>query len=335
MDNKVINSLILIFSVFGISSCLAPYTSHFESYHQWAKVSQNDVFKWVSELLVLPDINVKKALLSQISLSRERIWIEIYTWTDKELLEAVIDAKKRWVDVRVILEPSVYGTPTINRLVFESLKSQDIPVVYSSIHNFVFTHAKFFLIDDTYYISTWNFTHSFFTKNRDLILSWKDIPTKEFLEGLFLRDFEHLGTENLEIPWYMVISPINSRARILKILHWAKKEVVIYTQTLQDEEILGALLRNVKDQVSVEVCTAENDANKETQKREWQFDWTTLGKPYPHLKLMLIDQSIIFLWSQNFTSNSLDNNREVGIIIQENPELFRALWQIYQKDCKE
>jgi phosphatidylserine/phosphatidylglycerophosphate/cardiolipin synthase-like enzyme len=43
--------------------------------------------------------------VSAINGAKKRIWIETYTWTDAaKLLEPIIQAKKRSVDIRVVLE---------------------------------------------------------------------------------------------------------------------------------------------------------------------------------------------------------------------------------------
>ncbi len=41
-------------------------------------------------------------------------------------------------------------------------------------------------------------------------------------------------------------------------------------------------------------------------------------KPYIHAKAFLVDNKILFIWSINFTSNSIDNNREVAVIFINN-----------------
>jgi phosphatidylserine/phosphatidylglycerophosphate/cardiolipin synthase-like enzyme len=47
------------------------------------------------DLLVLPDKKVKNQLIDAIKKAKKRIWIEIYIWTDKDILDAVIMAQSR------------------------------------------------------------------------------------------------------------------------------------------------------------------------------------------------------------------------------------------------
>jgi phosphatidylserine/phosphatidylglycerophosphate/cardiolipin synthase-like enzyme len=37
--------------------------------------------------------------------------------------------------------------------------------------------------------------------------------------------------------------------------------------------------------------------------------------PYPHAKMMLIDDMYLLISSINYSSNSVDHNREIGVII--------------------
>jgi phosphatidylserine/phosphatidylglycerophosphate/cardiolipin synthase-like enzyme len=61
--------------------------------------------------------------------------------------------------------------------------------------------------------------------------------------------------------------------------------------------------------------------------------WTRVKKPYLHGKSILVDHHKIFLWSQNLTTNSLQNNREVWVIISDSWVLYSKIFNSYQKDC--
>lgn len=71
------------------------------------------------------------------------------------------------------------------------MKENDIPVKYTDNDRYVFTHAKFWIIDDVYFISTGNWTKSFFSKNREYIYSDSDATTRKFLEKIFEKDYLH------------------------------------------------------------------------------------------------------------------------------------------------
>lgn len=328
--------LLVFLSLFILSSCQNAYKEHFWSYHgtqSWQSQRGSSYSGTPEDILILPDASIHDLLIQRMWWARKRIWVEIYTWTDKKLAYALIDAKQRWLDVRVILEPNVFGSPNINKPIYELFMGKGIDVTYSNTYKFRFTHAKFFLLDDDVYISTGNFTRSFFEKNRDIIIRIWSGWEQRYLENLFLRDFSHLGTENLAIPENLVVSPIDSRSKILALIDSARSSIVIYTQNLQDSDIWGLLTQKALSGIKVQVCTAKNESNELSLNQDWPFDWTLVTKPYPHLKTILIDGQILFIGSQNLTQNSLDNNREVGIIIEKNPQVIRKVSDLYKKDC--
>lgn len=61
--------------------------------------------------------------------------------------------------------------------------------------------------------------------------------------------------------------------------------------------------------------------------------WTFLKKPYLHGKIILVDGQKVFLGSQNLTKNSLENNREVGIIFTPSQAIYETLSVLFKKDC--
>lgn len=80
------------------------------------------------------------------------------------------------------------------------------------------------------------------------------------------------------------------------------------------------------------ICTASNESNTESISGT-TLAWTFLKKPYLHGKIIVIDNKKIWLGSQNLTKNSLENNREVGIILTTAPEIIGRISALFEKDC--
>ncbi len=141
--------------------------------------------------------------------------------------------------MRVVLEGNVFGTPKINLPIVKKLKEANILVAYADNHRYSFTHAKFWIIDDTYSISTGNWTASFFTKNREYIYTATDSVTLRFLESIFTADSTHMGYKDISmIPSHMVMSPLNTRSQLEQLILSPENSIVFYVQTLDDEYIL-------------------------------------------------------------------------------------------------
>lgn len=146
----------------------------------------------------MPSLSEKDRLVADFDSAQERLWVEIYTWTERDTLAAIIRAHERGVDTRVILEGNVYGTPRINDTAYETLKNAGIPVVFADNRKYNFTHAKYWILDDKYCISTGNLTYSAFQKNRDMILCDDEKGILPFLESVFLADEKHFYPVFLE-----------------------------------------------------------------------------------------------------------------------------------------
>lgn len=328
--------LLIIFCLFLLCSCFDRYHEHFYSNRDFS--DKNNVFYWDFDnnwnFIFFPNEEEEKFLLSAIDSSSKKIWIEMYTWTKmNSIYSSILKAKNRWVDIKVVIEWNVYGSPYINNSTINFLKENNIEFSYADNNKYNFTHAKFWIIDDNYYISTWNWTKSFFSKNREFIYNWNDNITKNFLEKIFLIDFSGKNFVQLwDIPYHLVISPLNSREKIQNFINNTKSEVFIYVQSVTDDNILQMLLELKNTWKNIFLCTADNTWNRESSVL-YDLDWKFAKNPYLHAKVMISDDEYIFLWSQNFTKNSIDNNRELWIIVN-NPEKAKNIKKLIKDHCK-
>lgn len=321
-----------------LSSCMGEYSEHVlreQSPLTTSSWSSPDFL--TGDLFILPDEKALENLVHTLGTARKRIWVEIYTWTEKSSIEAVIKAHKRWVDIRVILEGNVYMTPRINDPVFNLFKQEWIDVVYADNSRYAFTHAKMWIIDDRWCIATGNWSYSTFTKNRDFIYCADDAALLQNFEEIFLSDFRHVSPY---FSWWidsrLWLSPKNMRSWILENINTTKKNLYIYNQTISDSEVLSALDKKSHAGVEIRICQADTWDNKEKQKefqKSHSFYVAWLKKPYLHAKLILRDDDTIILWSVNFTQNALDNNREFAISLWKNRLLFSQLKKLYFTDC--
>lgn len=330
----------ILFCTLFLFACSSPYHEHFfrenpEFSTQKSTISW-EIFYSSGKLISLPNSHAQWDIINAINAAQKRIWIEIYTWTDAaKLTDTVLAAKKRWVDVRVVLEGNVFWTPKINASLFQKLKSAQIPVVYADNHRYTFTHAKFWIIDDLYFISTGNWTASFFTKNREYIYQDSDTYTRSFLEMIFLSDSDHLGFKDIsKIPSHIVMSPLDSREKLTEFISSAKKNIILYVQTLDDPELLSHIEILHSQWVHVQICTADNESNLQRQKEFSYLSWKLIRKPYLHAKIIIVDDVTMFIGSHNLTTNAIENNREIGIFLKNRTDLIKnVMWDFKWDDC--
>jgi phosphatidylserine/phosphatidylglycerophosphate/cardiolipin synthase-like enzyme len=191
------------------------------------------------EILMTPDKKVLDRIISMIEQAKNRVEVEVYILTEKRIIKALQDAKKRGIDVRVLLEKNVFGATSINSKSFKTLVEAGISVTYdnSSLYNFV--HTKLLLIDNTYIITTGNLSYASFTSNREMYIIGKNSSDLAALNHIFDADFN--GKEVMETTSNLVISPIDSRKKIETLLKSAQKDIFIYAETFDDPAIMDIL----------------------------------------------------------------------------------------------
>lgn len=326
---------ILFFFTFFLLSCSEEYYNHFYSKSSYVSEKYGFASLWsVDRFYILPDRWVKREIIQAIENAKDNIYLQIYIITDKDILQSLIDAKKRWVDVRVVLEANPYMTPYVNNTAVNILKKWNISYVFSDNDRFNFNHAKFLLIDGIYFISTGNFTKTYFEQNRDFLLRGKNSEIYSALKNIFLADFSHTSVYFQEkIPIGLVISPINTRESIEYLLQNARTEIRIFVQSLTDEHLLQLLAQKKKEGIPISICLWTVSGNDSLyEKYDLQY---AIAKPhYLHGKIIFVDQKYIFFWSQNMTENSFERNREIWMILEPVVDDFASLFLIFQQDCQ-
>lgn len=333
LKNKKFYSVLII--LFILSSCSWEYWDYHnikekESLTNKNSVEQSNSFDFNKieernfEILEAPDKTIIDKIITKIGKAKTRIYVETYIFTEKRILKAIIDAKKRWLDVQVILESNVFWLWNINKKTFDSLNLAWVKVKYANTINYNFTHSKFFLIDNEYIISTWNISYSTYTQNKEFFIFWNNIKDLTLLEKIFIKDY--VWEKFIECNNIIISSPACSRWPLETIIKNAKKNIYIYEQSIDDIEFQNLLIEKHKSWVKIKLIIWDINKAKSNKVAFDKFnkEWIHIiapKKPYVHAKTFLIDDSIFFIWSVNLTNNSLENNREVGIIFKNNSQM--------------
>ncbi len=127
------------------------------------------------ESIFSPNSDVK--ILNLINTAQESIDIQMYVFSNYELQEALINAQKRGVKVRVILEQEIES----NEDCFYNLVSNDIEVRWAP-RTFSRTHSKFMIIDGKkVFVGSTNFSYHAVTSNREAAVL-TSCAVKDFIE---------------------------------------------------------------------------------------------------------------------------------------------------------
>ncbi len=304
--------------------------------HQW-KLSEFSLEKIAeipdAQFYYTPYTRLLDDIVGYIDNADTRVYVEVYILTETRIKEALARAKKRGVDVKVILEKNPYKAHNLNNKHFEYLKNAGVDVVWSNPKNYSLNHAKFILIDDVSLISTGNFSYSTFTKNRDLFIKTSQVDIVESLENIFAADFawEKISSYHDNI----VISPSDSRDKFRVLFESARESIDLYFQYISDDSLADLLIKKSQQWVSIRLIVSENSWENDREEldvlRDAGIQISYLDKQKMHSKAILVDSKYLFIWSINFSNYSLDSNREIGLIFT-NDEVVKKFVQLFEKD---
>lgn len=288
-----------------------------------ARASESASFTGV---FVLPD-DGQKPFLDELEVADHSILLYIYLLSDKEAIDALLRAHHRGVDVRVMLDPTPYGGAGTELDVYQQLSAAGIDVRWSS-GAFRFAHVKMLIVDQTILlVMNLNWTEAAFRSNRELAVVTDDPLRVSHALGIFENDWR--GQMDAP-PGPLVTSPETSRVDLLEFLSTAERTVDIYAEVMTDPGIMDSLVDAVSRGVRVRLVMSET-SDESLWHEEPGFlakqgiEVRIVNQPYIHAKALIVDGDTAWIGSQNFTANSLDNNREVGAFIDDPPSLARII----------
>ena len=264
----------------------------------------------------------RRPILDEIEAATTSIDLEIYIVSDDEILEALEAAQARSVSVRVLLEEHPFGGGGGQQGIFDRLKAAGIDVRWSG-PVFRFSHVKMLVIDhDLLIIMNQNLTTSSFTSNRELGVVTTTPEAVQAASAIFEADW----AQDAEPPsGPLVVSPTNARESLQTLIDGAQTSVDVYAEVLRDPDLLRALeaasLRGVTVRVIISP-SASFDVERASL-ADAGVQVRLLRSLYVHAKMILVDGQRAFVGSQNISTTSLDQNRELGIIVSDPVSLAR------------
>ncbi len=272
-----------------------------------------------ADIIVLPN-DGQKPILELIQNATESVWMCSYELSDKKIVSSLCTAKQCGVDVRVMLEGKPYGTSTVNTESANKLIGAGIAFSWSN-PQFTITNANYIIIDHRKIVLlTLDLTEESLTQYRGYGIFISDPKVVREAEAVFIADWQK--KEYAPACPSMLISPDNSRQKLLEIISNAKKKIWIQTHLLQDEEIIGCLIGAKRRGVNIKIILAESipivkGINLKTQKylSTQGINVKLQRTPYPHGIMMLIDEKIALVGSQGLDTQSLNDYREMGVVI--------------------
>jgi phosphatidylserine/phosphatidylglycerophosphate/cardiolipin synthase-like enzyme len=273
-------------------------------------------------------------LLTAIQSAKKEILVEVYLLSDKEIIQALEQADATGIDVKVILEQHPFGGGNLNPKTKQDLDIHGVETHWSN-PAFALTHEKVIIIDGMQaFVLSQNLTTSSFTKNREYDVWDTDSDDATQLRTIFFADWEQ---KSFSPPQKsdLIESPDNSRTVLIALIMNAEKSIEAETEDINDEQLIDSLSQKAKlFQVRLLVPTlSQLEGNKPSLEKlkAAGVSIRTISSPYMHAKMILTDDNRAYVGSINFSTQSMDKNREVGIILTQ-PNALSTLEQTYQSD---
>ncbi len=289
------------------------------------------------EQIYLTDATIKRWPLSEswiidmIDNAETRVWVAVYTFTLPNMREALLRAKERWVDVRVILEKFPFWNTGINRETQAFFEANAISFHLSGEKQFAFMHAKYAIIDDKWILETANWTRASFSSNREFFLVGTDDAIRDDIISLFENDFRWWIWTSKDIR--LLAGPTNARERLLLYVGDGLRTVDIYAPSFSDAGMLTKLAKLCYEGKSIRILLAQYDTSEEQKPDYGTCIEVRKMKKSLHAKAIIRDKASAFVGSFNYTQNSLERNREVGLFISG--EIAKSISESFEIDWKQ
>jgi phosphatidylserine/phosphatidylglycerophosphate/cardiolipin synthase-like enzyme len=256
------------------------------------------------------------------------LWLEIYILTDRNVIRALEEAANRGLDVKVMLEPHPVGGGSSVARTLDELKAAGVNAQYTS-PDFALTHEKGMIIDNSaVYIMTSNFSRSALggssgsTRNREYGIIDSNPQDVQAVTAIFTADWNHTPAQFNDAN--LVVSPVNSRSMFMGIIGRAQHSLLIEAEEMNDSTIEQALVSAASRGVQIEIILpapsgSSSDSNSQGIAAIKQNNIAVREDPqlYMHAKIIIADGVKAFVGSENISTQSLDQNRELGILVSD------------------
>jgi cardiolipin synthase len=289
-------------------------------------------------LITEPTAGIGK-ILTAIRQARTSVELVMYELEDTTVENALVAAEHRGVHVQVLLnhgyygERTDYGRPAFNLPAYRYLGNHGVPVRWTPSH-FALTHEKALIVDlRTAYIMTFNLTSQYYASSRDFGVVDRSAPDVSAINATFDADWAGrtiTPSNGTDLVW----SP-GAESEQVAFINAAHTSLDVENEEMDQAGIEAALEAAARRGVRVRVVM--------TYSSDWARAFAALESAgvkvrtysedaarYIHAKVMLTP-SEAFLGSQNFSSTSLDANRELGITLTT-PSILRSLTRTLDSD---
>ena len=267
-------------------------------------------------------------IVDAIDSATTSITMTIFRMNDPIVREAMTYAVSRGVKVQALVAPTSKGWTKRNKRLSEELGKVGIEVSVPRARKEKIKryHYKIITIDNRQsLILTFNPTQKNLHYARDFGLLIRDEEIATELSRLFDADWAGEIFKPADLP--LVISPNNSRQKMLELLGSAERSIRILDAKVHDQQAIGLLLRKASAGCSIKIISEDTSYDQVVP----NYHVRKLARYKLHAKCVVVDGSRFFIGSQNIRAESLDRRREVGMIVEDDA-MARKIERVFDED---
>ena len=282
-------------------------------------------------LVVLPD-DTAQPILDAIHAATKSLRIKIFLFSDPALLKAVIDAQRRGVKVRVMLNPARRDGESENEESRKKLEAAGVEVLDSN-PAFALTHEKSLVLDDqTAFVKSFNWDTKNLTETRDYAVVTDHAHEVNEIIDCFDADWNRKSFDSGKHS-HLIWCCGNGRDRIADFIDQAKHTLFLQNERYQDPIIIEHLVRARERGVNIHVMARPPHTLKKNKLVEGVGGLRTMDdvgiKVHKlkhlklHAKMLLADGLRAIVGSINLAPGSFDSRRELAIEVRDEDVIER------------
>lgn len=255
--------------------------------------------------------------------------VEVYELSDTGVIDALIAEQRAGHQVRVLLNENFFSGGNQNAAVLQQLQAAGIAAKYAN-PTYTYTHEKALIVDpgqsdQRVLIMTMNLAPGYLgepdPQGQSLNFGIVDPSTADVTqaEDMFNADWNdqpYSPPANTSL----VISPVNSRQKLLAEIQGATKSIHFFAQEFEDSQIVDAVVAAAQRGIEVKGLIApgiSGNTKSADAVKAAGGQIRVLSQPYEHAKATLVDGALVYIGSINYTATSMDKNRELGILTRQ------------------
>jgi cardiolipin synthase len=282
-------------------------------------------------IIVLPDDSAEP-ILAAIAGATKSIRIKMFVFSDPSLLQAVIAAHRRGVDVRVMLNPERRDGKKENDDSRVTLTEAGVQVMDSN-PAFDLTHEKSMVIDDRMaFVQSLNWETENLTTTRDYAIVTSHKHEVEEVLQCFDADWNRTAFDTGEQS-HLIWCIGNGRQRLGQLIDEAQQTLWLQNERYQDPTIIEHLVRAHCRGVQIRIMARPPHKLKKEKLIEGVSGLRVLQdigvKIHKlkhiklHAKLLFADETRAIIGSINLAPGSFDSRRELAIEVNDEHIIHR------------